>query len=212
MPSVFDRNYIEKYIPHTVHLTKLSFQKMVELLWDEMDMNNTIFKLEEVSRIGLWEIRINGIDKWISDSFNLSVENIPNVSVRKVRTFLKELLLFKTDKVNNEEDRKIYIKAIFIRNFLYDIYEKFRLGKKVEEILTFNFEGKECTLQEIIKYCIDGSISKKQLEVVFSDENNIRSYIALGILTYQIGNKVNMMENDNKNQISHKMKICLKMN
>lgn len=94
----FDRNYLEKYIPYTVNLTEIPYEKLVEYLWEDLGMSDMPLKMDDVRRIcrsltGLYKMNhLLGAD--ISLNINLS----DCISIRKVRIFLSNIFSIHTMK------------------------------------------------------------------------------------------------------------------
>lgn len=102
----FDRDYLEKYIPYTVNLTEISYEKIVEYQWEELKMAETPLERDEVSRIGVLlpgqfkAARILGVD------MDLRMDFRGIASIRKVRVFLSELkkILLSNKEMSGKEN------------------------------------------------------------------------------------------------------------
>lgn len=148
----FDRDYLEKYIPYTVNLTEISYEKLVEYQWEELGMEEVPLEREDVSGIGVFlpgqleAGRILGIDM----DFRMDFPGI--VSIRKVRFFLSELkmILASSEEMSRKENVKTVMHVVMMKHFFHSYYEMLRIGESPLESLTFVLNEQEYTLSEIL--------------------------------------------------------------
>ena len=150
----FDRDYLEKYIPYTVNLTVIPYEKLVEYLWKDLGMPDTPLKMDYVRGIchnfsGLYKM-----NHLLGADINLNI-NLPDcISVRKVRIFLSELKkLLTSDNITNstgKEDAKTVLHIVFIKHFFNPYYEQLRVGESPLQSLRLVSYGKEYTLPEVL--------------------------------------------------------------
>lgn len=194
-----EREEIEKYIPHIVYLTQIPFETAVKGLWDEANMSSTVFSLKDISEIAMKNINITGAGKWLPLTGSIKSTDI---SIRKIRLFLEELYLFSSEntKIENDEDKKIYVGVMFVRNFMYDVYRQFEAGRNIEETLTFKYQERSISLKEMFRLRINGEMPDEDLHELFEIEENRRYYVALGMLNYSVTNLIKEIENEKKHR------------
>lgn len=148
----FDRDYLEKYIPYTVNLTEISYEKIVEYQWEELKMAETPLERNEVSRIGVLlpgqfkAARILGIDM----DFRMDFRGI--ASIRKVRVFLSELkkILLSNKEMSRKENVKTVMHVVMMKHFFHSYYEMLCIGESPLESLKLVLNEQEYTLSEIL--------------------------------------------------------------
>ena len=151
------QEYLEKYVPHTVGLTPIPYEKLVGYLWDTVGLptNNEAVKF------------VSAIARYTPDSFNLSklihvditfLDMEPLCSIRKVRAYLLELrsyLHINEESSLNETD-KTNIRILFIKHFLPECYHDFKLGESALHTLRFVVGEQQYTMEGLINYLQGG--------------------------------------------------------
>ena len=166
-----DKLYLEKYIPYTVNLTPLFFERVVAALCGAkkyVNINRDDFIFLRISK------RIPDIVKnklQIGDEIQLK---IPCFSIRKVIIFLDEI----EASLNNDayrikdEIKNTLILYYFVKHFFYNLYEKISLQKNFLDEELFEYENKRYTLKKLLKE----NVCNKDF---WSNLNNVQ---ALGML------------------------------
>lgn len=149
----FTYKYLEKYIPYTVNLTDIDYEKLVTYLWDEKDLNisETPLELEKVCKIptdlpGLYDIS----RMWnVNGKFSVPLYN---VSIRRVRFFLIELevIISSNSEFKKAEVADIVAKVMFIKHFFPDYYDEFQLGESPLEQLSFRIEKEIYSIKDVM--------------------------------------------------------------
>lgn len=196
-----DKFYLEKYIPYTVNLTPLVFERVVASLCGAkkyVNINRDDFIFLRISK------RIPEIIKKrlpIGDEIQLK---IPSFSIRKVIIFLDEI----DASLNNEayrakdEIKNTLILYYFVKHFLYNLYDKISLQKNFLDEELFEYENRRYSLKKLLKE----NISSKDFG---SNPNNIQ---ALGILIwfgYEFKPMVDSL-NEKNNQGKRSIKVFFK--
>ena len=148
----FERDYLEKYIPYTVNLTEISYEKIVEYQWEDLKMAETPLERDEVSGIGVVvpgqfkAARILGIDM----DFRMDFRG--TASVRKVRIFLSELkeILLSNEELSRKENVKTVMYVVMMKHFFHSYYEMLCIGESPLESLKLVLNEQEYTLSEIL--------------------------------------------------------------
>ena len=127
----FDRRYIEKYIPYVVNLTEISLESLIKSFYKEKD--------------DLSKFHYLYTDVFISDNIP-KILGIPSsvpwnwewVSVRKVKVFLKELMIdLQSIKEKNPEDWKTIVTFLAMKHFSVEIYGQLSFQSDFIEELRF---------------------------------------------------------------------------
>ena len=163
-----ERDYLEKYIPFTVNLTEIKFRDIVKALWKELDMEELGLKVEDVQAIVDTPLYIQSVNKTLccNVAYTLTVKNI---SVRRVRIFLQEI---KTLSQQNEvycqkQNVGLVVSILFIKNFMYEYYEKFSLGDSVADTLKFEYQDKFYNMHQLIHQYKSKEFSLEDIQELF---------------------------------------------
>lgn len=200
----FSRRFLEKYIPYTINLTDISYEALVNYLWDELNMSDTVLSKDIVRKLllnipGQYDIeRLFGVNMNITFSVN-------NLSIRKMRIFLSELKMIID---NNEDFQKkntidIAIRVIFIKHFFYEYYNEFSIDESPLSSFQFIWNNHYYSITEIInifrkknnnedKEIIDSRIA--DLNEFLNLEDNRKSLSLLLFLGYQL--QIELFENN----------------
>lgn len=146
-----DRAYLEKYIPYTVKLTPLSFESIVEKLWNPMQMAETDFLLRDISGMAAENLFNPSLPKEVSEKLTLSWQ-WGSISVRKVKIYLKELKAYyeANSAFHTKQKRDTLAKVLFIKNFRYDLYEQFEIGKSIVDTMGFRIEDESFSIWQLL--------------------------------------------------------------
>lgn len=146
-----EREFLEKYIPYVVNLTPISYRAIVNGLWDEMDMDSVKFKKEDILKLADGSQIYNySLPGKITESRSIFLQ-LGHISIRKVKIFLQEIkAYYETNTAFQTNEKKdILIRTFFIKNFLYDFYEKFEIGKSITDTFKFVDEEKAYSIWEL---------------------------------------------------------------
>lgn len=129
----FDRDYLKKYIPYTVNLTKIPYEKLVEYLWEDLKMSDTPLKMDDVCEICCGLSGLYRMNHLLGTDISLNINLSDCISIRKVRIFLSELKILLTsenitDRIG-KEDAKTILLIVFIKHFFNPYYEKLYVGE-----------------------------------------------------------------------------------
>lgn len=148
MLTGFDRDYLEKYIPCYINLTPVRFKSIVHALWDELKMDATLMKCEDVGYMA----ELPKIDSTIMDILGLDWAghlhpfHLENVTVRRVRVFMEEFRdLVESWSTSGETifsefsgfHRELLLKCLFIKHFLHNDYEQIKIATSLVDTFLF---------------------------------------------------------------------------
>lgn len=171
-----DKSYLEKYIPHTVNLTSLSFKKVVGVLCDTKKYSNVTKK--DFSFIYLYVPIPSAISEKLHLTGNFKLL-LPSFSIRKILIFLEDV----DNSMNNyknssdELEKRCLIMFYTVKHFFYDIYNKITLDRDFLDVDLFEFDDETLTLRDLLNRDIDWNLFWNNL-------NNMRSILILILLGY----------------------------
>lgn len=184
--KVFDRNYIEKYIPYTINLTSLKFMTVISYILknkkiDEHILNDDDFKyliIPVYYNFSLQNIFIKSLPNK-SEELNLNI-----ISIRKIEHFISELaVIFESyPKYLKKEQKKHVVTFFVLKHFYPELYDKLDVFKTLEECLKLEINGGSLTISEIKE-----SIDNKKLDpnnISFTSDNNKICLAFLSLFEY----------------------------
>lgn len=181
--------YLEKYIPYTVNLTPISFERVVAVLCGSkkyVNINRDDFMFLRISK-RIPEIIKNRIQ--IGDEVQLK---IPIFSIRKVIIFLDEI----DASLNNDayrakdEIKNTLILYYFMKHFLYNFYNKLSLQRNFLDEELFEYENRRYSLKNLLK----GNVCNKDF---WSNENNKQAIGMLVMFGYEFKPIVDSLDENN---------------
>lgn len=177
------REYLEKYIPFIVNLTDMDYRDIVKGLWKELKMEELGVDQKEIIDIPYYVPRNYEVEKALEIAVETSVL-LRGISVRKVRIFMQEIkcILQSNKYLAREENRKTVIRFLFIKNFLYQYYEKFSIWKNIEETLLFVYHNCNYTMSELLYKRTNNEFSAVDINEIFSYEENREIYTIFMLL------------------------------
>ena len=197
--KTLNNEYLDKYIPYVVDLTKI---ELYDTIINLLDSSEKIYKY--LSKKDFYFINMPVIVNYYFKSvfkINNDIENVlpkDNLSVRKVIHFLEEIenILEYENYLKKEEFKRIVIIFCFIKHFDYAIYNKLIIGKSLIDTLTILI-GKECTIFDLI-------VKRDNLviEEILNDDNNRKILNYIFLLGYKLDiwdPKKNMRQNFYRN-------------
>lgn len=186
----FNRNYLDKYIPYTINLTKISFYDIINKVLKEYQNEYNYLKKNDFNFLRI-HVRLDWI---LREIFNKNIEyslKIYNYSIRKVKHFLDEIEnTFENEEMYRENDlRKAVIIFYLIKHFDYDIYNKFTLSKGLIETFTLNFNGEEYAIDEIIYKFKNNELNSRDIDKILINDLNRKVLGYLFLIEYRLNNK-----------------------
>ena len=193
----FTYKYLEKYIPYTVNLTDIDYEKLVTYLWEDKDLNmsETPLDLKKVCTIPADLPRLYDISRMWNVKIKFSVP-LYNVSVRRVRFFLIELkvIISGNSEFQKAEVANIVAKVMFIKHFFPDYYDEFQLGESPLEQLSFRIKKEIYSIKDVMvhfrKPQVENDNDRKsrieEIEKFFHKIKNASSLSVILILGYEL--------------------------
>lgn len=149
----FTKEYLEKYIPFVVNLSPISFQDSVEFAIEEYG-NGNILKKEDFHFLKFNFIKTHDKIVSIIDNKKFLMSYDENINMRKIKSFIKEIVTQLEEKPSLAKSKKeVIIKFYYIKYFNYDLYSNvfLKYGNENRSLLEcINFEDEETK----IKYTI----------------------------------------------------------
>lgn len=169
-----EKLYLEKYIPYTVELTPVRFQRIVSVVLKENEYKNLVFKDFDFlgSKLFIpWQIKEN-----LGINFDLEID-IHGFSIRKIQIFLQEI----NNALENEEFQNFKRQVItffFIKHFMYAIYENLTVAKPFLDTCKFKYKKKEYSIYELFKKYASNEFSDNNISSIIRNKSN-RDILAL---------------------------------
>lgn len=175
-----DREYMEKYVPYVVNLTPIPFQDAVEYFKKELKIDPDEYRfLTNKIYTEQYIVEKLGMPREIQIEYY-------NPPLRKVKTFLKESLLYKNDKnanYNYEKNKKTIIAFLFMKNFWPEIYDKLEFKRECPDELKFVSpdNGNDYTILELLNGIRknmntsdkkSGIVTQEEIQRLFRGERN----------------------------------------
>lgn len=167
--------YLEKYIPYTIELTQIKFERIIAVFLKNNKYKNICYK--DFDFLTLRTIFIPWqIQKQLGINFNLELD-IFGFSIRKIQIFLEE--------VNNALENELFIDYkrqiitfFFIKHFMYHIFEKLSIEDTFIESCKFIYKKKNYTIYELFNDFESGDLKDNDILSVFKNTQN-RDILAL---------------------------------
>ena len=167
--------YLEKYIPYTIELTQIKFERIIAVLLKNNKYKNICYKDFEFLTLRTifipWQIQ-----KKLGINFNLELD-IFGFSIRKIQIFLEE--------VNNALENELFIDYkrqiitfFFIKHFMYHIFEKLSIEDTFIDSCKFIYKKKNYTIYELFNDFESGELKNNDILSVFKNTQN-RDILAL---------------------------------
>ncbi|WP_455820724.1 hypothetical protein [Clostridium butyricum] len=198
----FKNDYLEKYMPYKINLTRLNFFEVLKFVLDQMKIEENILKFKDFEflkysqQIGNFNI--------LYECFkieNNSTINIQNYSIRKVEHFFNEIIFYldKNNSCENDSEKQIIIVFFILKHFFMEEYNKIEPFKRFKSILdTIKFtdrESKKYSIMDLISLYKSGEITYTYIKDIFNNPDNIEKYTIIRMFNYKINN--DEIENDN---------------
>lgn len=167
--------YLEKYIPYTIELTQIKFERIIAVFLKNNKYKNICYKDFEFLTLRTifipWQIQ-----KKLGINFNLELD-IFGFSIRKIQIFLEE--------VNNALENELFIDYkrqiitfFFIKHFMYHIFEKLSIEDTFIDSCKFIYKKKNYTIYELFNDFESGDLKDNDILSVFKNTQN-RDILAL---------------------------------
>lgn len=167
--------YLEKYIPYTIELTQIKFERIIAVFLKNNKYKNICYKDFEFLTLRTifipWQIQ-----KKLGINFNLELD-IFGFSIRKIQIFLEE--------VNNALEKELFIDYkrqiitfFFIKHFMYHIFEKLSIEDTFIDSCKFIYKKKNYTIYELFNDFESGDLKDNDILSVFKNTQN-RDILAL---------------------------------
>lgn len=167
--------YLEKYIPYTIELTQIKFQRIISVLLKNKKYENICYK--DFDFITLRTIYIPWqIQKKLKINFNLELD-IFGFSIRKIQIFLEEI----NNTLKNENYinyKRQVITYFFVKHFMYYLYEKLSIEDSFIDCCKFTYKKKDYTIYELFKNYESGLLKDNDISYIFKNQHN-RDILAL---------------------------------
>lgn len=189
-----DREYLEKYIPFVVNLTPIGFMEILESVFQDEAIDKKVLKVEDFRYLTL-PIHTNYyFEKALGMSHTASIR-MDYVAIRKVRNFVRELAIILNEKelYNKKEYKHTVINFYFIKHFFTPLYNQFNIGEGLLETIKFEYEGRQCTLLELIameklhkENNGEAGLSPEHLKALFDMADNKEKLFILDLFEYDL--------------------------
>ena len=178
----FTRDYLEKYIPFIVQLTNLSFFDILTSLFEKIEISNLDISDFDYLKGNIYR------DPYIKKKFGLDRKlqiKMPDISIRKVDHFLKEVSVILESDDFYKENKKDVITIFYIKHFWYSIYEKFNLEDTIIDSFRYKYYEEEYTILELINLVEKEKLDNDDIKFIFSDPYNINLLALFMLFEYQ---------------------------
>lgn len=171
----FGREYMEKYIPHMMNLTDISFRKLIHKALEEINERNGNL-CEEDFRFLSSPIYVDPfLSEKLGINFNLEVHS-EKITPRKVKVFVDEVnLTLRDEEFAATENRKIVITFYFLKNFMVQLYEQIPFRKNIQDEIEFErCIGSYYSIMELVDLLENKVIKTGEvLQLFVSDKHQI---------------------------------------
>ena len=186
----FNRNYLYKYIPYTINLTKISFYDIINKVLKEYQNEYNYLKDNDFNFLYI-PVRLDWI---LREIFNRNIEyklNISNYSVRKVKHFLDEIEnTFENEEIYRGNDLKRAVIIFYlIKHFDNDIYNKFTLFKGLIETFLLEFDDNKYTINEIMYKFKNNELNNEDIDTILTFDLNKKALGYLFMIEYRFNSE-----------------------
>lgn len=201
-----DSNYLEKYIPYSINLTPVNFERTVKVLLEKGQLNN-LYKnvaFEDISFIFQRQFLDFDLRKIINMESEFSMTYY--FTIRSVKFFLDELTqLIELQEYKNH--KRVLITFLVIKHFLIEEYKTMSPVERFSESCFFECNGEKKNIDEIISlFQVTEEGKKKELfDSIFKPHTNNLNYL---ILFHLFGYKF-YVKNENTSKGDEKVKKLL---
>lgn len=184
-----DEDYLEKYIPHVIHLTSIPLQRIVNVVLKDgkskgeyKNISDNIFDFfrKSIYPKPYLSLRL-GLSSMVSYDF-------PQYSIRKVKLFLEEIdLALEKDSLKKSESTVIVF--FIVKHFMHNVYAKISDGDNLTDLKLLKrlLNGSKIeflSLNEVVKKSDSGLLDRNSVKEIFSDPDNEEVVYMLNHLDY----------------------------
>ena len=148
-----DQDYLEKYLPHTVSLTPISFESLIHVLWVRWGLESLPLEENKVKYIGVFIPSARPLNQICGLNLQIHLPMEELTSIRKVRDYLLELkeMVKAGGEFAREENVETVAYGLFLKHFFPDDYSLLKIGESPLDTFFFQEGEKRWTLPGILK-------------------------------------------------------------
>lgn len=186
-----DRAYLEKYIPFTVNLTDIPFEKMLEYVFNFFSKEELKFEKKDFDFLLYTFSTISG-----EKSYRAIIEK-NNVTIRKIEHFLEETNQVLKESKEYLGNEKTVIIFFLIKHFCDRLYRELEMGESLLDMALYYYNEQKISYRELKRELGE---DKDEIEKVFSDPRNRQVSAFFDLLNYRFsdGIKVERDQRDEK--------------
>lgn len=187
----FERNYVEKYIPYTVNLTRIPFAEMVKQMLEELKVDKEDLTYEELRFLSGPVFDDYAIKRALKIEGEFKID-MHGFSIRKLKFMLQEfqILLKENEAFGQKSNKKVLLVFLLMKYVFYDCYCMLNLVERPMNSLMIQYKGENYTLGQLI-YQRNQNVEdeKKRISVdalkeIFQNSTNRNVYCVLAFLGY----------------------------
>ena len=173
---MFNREYIEKYIPHYISVTEYGFQKMFNEIAENLYNNGEIGSEFDINYLKTKLLN----DKPLLMNFSKAENTFENISYRKIENCVKEIdnILTLEDWENSEKETVITFYVL--KHFLPNIISKIKPNVFLQDSLKFQIKN-EGTIYKYVPDielgCYRKIVVNEEFDALESQENLVAVYL-----------------------------------
>ena len=133
----FKKDYMEKYIPHVINLTNVSFMNLIyKALEEEKELNGKL--CGDNFKFLTYPIYMDHfLTKLFGFKFDLALR-LSGIEPRKIKEFVSEVnLVMRDEKYVAEENKKVIIIFHYIKIFMWDFFDELSFFDDLQEEVMF---------------------------------------------------------------------------
>lgn len=181
--KLLSHEYLEKYIPFTLRLSSISFMEITSIVLKEYKISTEVLNAEEISKELFSTIRNQDLTYAFQLSeIDLYFEN--NYTIRKVEQYILECYAFLSNIKSTLEIKSIIIKVVYIKRFFPELYEQICAEESLLRTFRYVYNNKYYTFEELFNKYKNKELKFDEIQHIFENESNRRSYGLLHFLGY----------------------------
>lgn len=195
-----DKIYLEKYLQHTINLTKITFERMFNCL-----LNDGRYKdlSKEDFNFFTSPIRIPfDLQKLLNINQEFQLFEY-GYQIRKFELFFEDVEhAIKNEMFHSLEDyKKKIITFYFIKHFDYELFDVLNDEESFIERCIFSYKDKSYTIIDVINNFANKEFSDEDIEIILSDDINRKHFIYLILFNYDFDSLYNEYNIKNESRI-----------
>lgn len=178
----FKKDYMEKYIPHVINLTNVSFMNLIyKALEEEKELNGKL--CGDNFKFLTYPIYMDHfLTKLFGFKFDLALR-LSGIEPRKIKEFVSEVnLVMRDEKYVAEENKKVIIIFHYIKIFMWDFFDELSFFDDLQEEVMFErrviengiLKSYYYNVMELIHLLIYEKITEEDIRQMFVSGNNER--------------------------------------